>query len=166
MMSKYRSRALCILAVESVLTCLCCIAATWIRFGSEASTILLSLSGSLKVVVLMVVIHGSFYIFDLYDLQFIKSKATLNLRICQALGLASITLAALFYAVPEMRLGRGVFLVSVLLMLAAMVWWRLAVTWLLGHPKLSERVLILGAEKRAVDLAREALQRPDPDTRF
>jgi sugar transferase (PEP-CTERM system associated) len=33
--------------------------------------------------------------------------------------------------------------------------------WLLGHPRLAERVLILGTSSQAVDLAREALERPE-----
>jgi sugar transferase (PEP-CTERM system associated) len=33
--------------------------------------------------------------------------------------------------------------------------------WVLGHPRLAERVLILGTESNAVELAREALDRPE-----
>ena len=161
MMSSYRSRALCIIGLEGLLICLCCVTAIWIRFGSEAGELLASIRGWLKIVVLLIVVQGSFYIFDLYDLQLIKNRAVLNLRICQALGLAAMTLAAIFYAIPQMMLGRGVFLAGLLLMLGVIVWWRLIVLWLLGHPKLAERVLILGAGKTAVDVARETLQRPE-----
>src|ERR1044071_4383592 len=70
-------------------------------------------------------------------------------------------LAAIFYAFPQMMLGRGVFLISLLLMLSTMILWRLFVMWLLGHPKLAERVLIIGTSKSAVNIAREALERPE-----
>ena len=33
--------------------------------------------------------------------------------------------------------------------------------WLLGHPRLAERVLIVGTENNAIELAREALDRPE-----
>jgi len=60
-----------------------------------------------------------------------------------------------------MMLGRGVFLVSLLLMLVVMACLRVFVMWLLGHPRLAERVLILGTERSAIDLAREVLNRQE-----
>ena len=159
MMSRDRSRALCILLFESVLTCLCCVAAIWIRFGAEAINVLSSFQGWSRIALSMVIVQSSFYIFDLYDFRLIRRRSTLYIRICQALGLASIALAVVFYMFPQMTVGRGVFLVSVLLMLTVMAWWRVWVMWLLGHPRFAERVLILGTEKGAVDLAREMLER-------
>ena len=160
-MSRNVSRALCILLFESILTCFCCMAAVWIRFGSEAEEMLTSGPGLLKVFVLMIVLQGSFYILDLYDFQAIRRRSTLYIRICQAMGLAAITLAMLFYVLPDLTMGRGVFLISLLLMLTAMVMWRVLVTWLLGHPRLAERVLIIGTGSGAIELAREALARQE-----
>ena len=56
-------------------------------------------------------------------------------------------------------LGRGVFLLSLLLTLTFMAAWRSLARWLLDHPRLAERVLILGAEQDAVTIAREMLTR-------
>lgn len=157
-MSRDRSRTLCILFFESVLTCLCGGLAVWLRFGSDAESALIT-KGWWKVFVPMVVVQGSFYIFDLYDFRLIRQRTALYTRLCQAMGLASIVLAAILYIRPQVTLGRGVIFVSLLLMLTIMVWWRVWVTWLLGHPRLAERVLILGTGKSAVDLAREMLER-------
>ena len=46
-------------------------------------------------------------------------------------------------------------------MLTLMSCWRVFVNWLLGHPGLAERVLILGTEQMAVNLARDVLERPE-----
>jgi sugar transferase (PEP-CTERM system associated) len=159
MISRNGSRAFCILICESLLNCLCGVVAIWIRFGSEAHEILTNGHGWLKVALSVVVVQGSFYIFDLYDFQLIRHRVTLYIRISQAMGLASIALAAIFYVFPRMLLGRGVFLLGLVLMMAVMVLWRVCVTWLLGHPRLAERILILGTEKGAIDLAREVLER-------
>ena len=109
----------------------------------------------------MLVMQGAFYIFGLYDFSTIRHRATLYMRIFQATGLASIALAVIFYVVPQMLLGRGVFLVSLLLMLSVMFCWRILARWLLGHPRLAERVLILGTENVAINLARDVLERPE-----
>ncbi len=159
MKSRNRSRALCILLFESLLTYLCGLGAIYIRFASEARDALVGERGWLKVILLMVIVQGSFYVFDLYDFRLIRRRITLYIRIFQAIGLASIALAVVFYCVPQVMLGRGVFLVSLLLMLTVMACWRVFAMWLLGHPRLAERVLILGTEKGAVDLAREVLER-------
>ena len=42
-----------------------------------------------------------------------------------------------------------------------MVGWRLAIHWVLGHPELGERILIVGSGPFAVEIARETLGRPD-----
>ena len=158
-MSRNSSRALCILVFESLLTCLSAVVAVYIRFGSEADAMLAGTRGWMKILLSMAVVQGAFYLFDLYDFRMIRQRGTLYIRLFQAMGLASVILAVIFYAVPEMMLGRGVFLVSLLLMLTAMACWRVFVMWLLGHPRLTERVLILGTEKSAIDLAREILDR-------
>lgn len=161
MMSRNRSRALCILVFESLLTCLSAVVAVYIRFGSEADALLVSFRGWLKILLSMAVVQGAFYLFDLYDFRMIRQRGTLYIRLFQAMGLASVILAVVFYVIPEMMLGRGVFLVSLLLMLSVMACWRVFVMWLLGHPRLTERVLILGTEKSAIDLAREILERQE-----
>lgn len=85
------------------------------------------------------------------------------MRIFQAMGLAAIALAVIFYTVPQMMLGRGVFLVSLLLMLTLMSCWRVFINWVLGHPSLAERVVILGTEQTAIEIAREVLERHEFD---
>jgi len=47
------------------------------------------------------------------------------------------------------------------LALLLMVGWRLAIHWVLGHPELGERILIVGSGPFAVEIARETLGRPD-----
>jgi len=161
MLSRIHSRTLSLLILESILTCCCGIVAVYIRFDSDAPNVLLFGRGLLKILLMIVVAQASFYLFDLYDFQEIRKRGVLYVRTLQALGLTSIVLAGLFYAFPEMLFGRGVFLISLLFMLSTMILWRVFVMWLLGHPRLAERVLILGTERNAIDLAREALDRPE-----
>lgn len=161
MLSRNASRTLCLLVFESLLTCLCGTAAIYIRFNSEASDVLVRERGWSKILLLMLVVQGAFYLFDLYDFREIRKRDVLYVRTLQAIGLASIALAVIFYLFPQMLLGRGIFAISLLLMLSAMICWRVFVMWLLGHPRLAERVLILGTEANAVDIARETLDRPE-----
>jgi sugar transferase (PEP-CTERM system associated) len=161
MLSRDQSRTLCLLIFESTLIFLCGIIAVYIRFGSEARDVLVSGRGMLKILLMIGVAQASFFLFDLYELSELRRREALYIRTLQALGLTSMFLSAIFYAFPKMMLGRGVFLISLLLMLSTMILWRVFVMWLLGHPKLAERVLIIGTSKNAIDIAREALERPE-----
>ncbi len=159
MMSKNLARPLSLLVFEGTLIYSCGVLATHIRFGSEAWTALGAGRGWLKTLLVTTLILASFYLFDLYDFRMIRRRAELLLRLSQALGIGGMALALVFYVWPQMMLGRGVFLISLSLTLTFMAGWRLLAWWLLGHPRLAERVLIMGAGQDAVMLAREMLAR-------
>lgn len=161
MLSRNHSRTLCLLLFESILACLCGIAAVRIRFDSEATNALIAQRGITKILLMVVIVQAAFYLLDLYDFREVRKPGILYIRTLQALGLASIALAAIFYLFPRMLFGRGVFLISLLLMLSAMICWRVFLLWFLGHRWLAERVLILGTDANAIDIAREVLERPE-----
>jgi sugar transferase (PEP-CTERM system associated) len=156
-MSKTRSRTLSLLLVEILLAAGCGLAALAIRYGDEAHEVLVGELGWLKILLVVGVIQLCFYLFDLYDLHMIRQRSVLFVRVLEALGLTSIALATVFYAVPRLTIGRGVFLLTILLTLTMMMCWRLFAMWALGHPRMAERVLILGTGRHAVELAREVL---------
>jgi sugar transferase (PEP-CTERM system associated) len=161
MRSKQRTRALSLLIFESALIYLCGVVAIWIRYGDEAKSAMTAGSGRFKLLAAMVIVQIAFYLLDLYDFKMIGQRSPLAPRIAQSLGLSAIALALIFYAIPQMTLGRGVFALALALMLTMMTGWRVLVRWLLGHPRLTERVMILGTGAPAIDIAREILQRPE-----
>jgi len=138
------------------------ILAVYVRLGAvDAKEAMLQRNGFYKAALATVFCLASFYLFDLYDLVVIHDRRELVLRLMQALGLAWVALALMFYAVPQVMIGRGVSFISLPLALLLMVGWRLAIHWVLGHPDLGERILIVGSGPFAVEIARETLGRPD-----
>jgi sugar transferase (PEP-CTERM system associated) len=156
---KHWKRTFLLVLFESGLIYCCGLAALLIRLGAGAVEVFTVKFGWLKLIVAVAVVQGAFYLFDLYDFALIRRLSILGLRIIQALGLAAIVLSAIFYALPTMLLGRGVVLVHFLLMLTVMSAWRLFTRWVLRNPRFAERVLILGTDNQAVELAREVLHR-------
>src|SRR5215475_7402902 len=162
MRSKHRARGLGLLIFESALIYLCGGAAIGIRFAGEAAEAMIARQGWIKLLAAMIVAQVAFYLFDLYDFKTIGAigrRSALTLRIMQALGLSAVALALLFYAMPQMMLGRGVIALALALTLTAMIGWRTVATWLLGHQRLAERVLILGTGSQAIAVAREIMLR-------
>jgi sugar transferase (PEP-CTERM system associated) len=138
------------------------IVAVYVRLGAiDAEDALIERNGFYKAGLATVFCLASFYLLDLYDFVVMHDRRELVLRLLQALGLAWIALALIFYVMPQAMIGRGVSLISLPLFLLMMVGWRLAIHWVLGHPEIGERILIVGSGPFAVEIARETLGRPD-----
>src|SRR5713101_4233660 len=160
--SRFNARTTLLLLVEAMLLFGGLIVAVYMRLGvAEAEDALILRNGFYKAALATIFCLASFYLFDLYDFVVIHDRRELMLRMLQALGLAWVALALLFYAVPQVMIGRGVSLIAVPVALLLMVGWRLAIHWVLGHPELGERILIVGSGAFAVEIARETLSRPD-----
>jgi sugar transferase (PEP-CTERM system associated) len=159
MISKNLTRPLALLIFEGALVYSCGVLAIYIRYGAETPDALGAERGWLKTLLTTVIILGAFYLFDLYDFRRIQNRSALLLKLSQALGVGGLALALMSYVWLQMRLDRGVLALSLLLTLILMTAWRLLARWLLDHPRLANRVLILGVEQDAVTIAREALMR-------
>ena len=141
--------------------------AVYLRFGSEdANYELVERSGFLKAGFATAFCLTAFYLFDLYDFVVMHDRRELVLRLIQALGLAWMALALMFYLFPQLMIGRGVALLTLPLALMLMVSWRISIHWFLGHPDFGERILIVGSGQLAVEVARQVLDRPDAGYRI
>ena len=71
-------------------------------------------------------------------------SAGIMLRLVQAIGIAWVFLALLFYFVPPLLIGRGVLVISVPMVLVLLLMWRVLIHLLTGHPEIGEKILIVG----------------------
>ena len=160
--SRLKARTILLLLVEAMLLFGGLVIAVYVRLGAvNAEYALISRNGFYKAALATLFCLASFYLFDLYDFVVMRDRRELVLRMLQALGLAWVALALMFYVLPQVMIGRGVTLISLPLALLLMVGWRLSIHWFLGHPELGERILIVGSGEFAVEIARETLQRKD-----
>jgi len=122
--SRFNGRMLLLLLAEAMLLFGGLIVAVYVRLGAvDAEETLLQRNGFYKAALATVFCLASFYLFDLYDLVVIHDRRELVLRLMQALGLAWVALALMFYAVPQVMIGRGVSFISLPLALLLMVAW-------------------------------------------
>jgi sugar transferase (PEP-CTERM system associated) len=164
---RHNARTVLLLLAEAFLLFGGLVLAVYIRFDTAGADYeLFERQGFYKSALVAVFCLGAFYLYDLYDFARMLDRRELVLRMVQALGLAWVALALCFYIFPLLMLGRGVSLIALPLALLVMVTWRLAIHWLLGHPQFGERILIVGSGPLAVELAREALERPDAGFRI
>ncbi len=146
---------------ETLLLYLVALLAATIRLFDSIWYELVANRGWAKLSLMVLSIQLMFYLFDLYDLHATRRYRRVLRNIIKALGAATVLLAILFYALPKLEVGRGVFLISLALTFLVISLWRLAVAWASGHPQIGirERVLILGSGTQAVETARATIER-------
>jgi sugar transferase (PEP-CTERM system associated) len=141
--------------------------ATLLRLGSDGfEEYFVEHYGVYKAALVTIVCLAAFYFYDLYDFVVIGDRRELVLRLMQALGMAWVALAVIFYVAPDLMVGRGVSLIALPLALGLMVGWRVSIHYLLGHPKMGERILIVGTGAQGLEIAREVLARRDAGYRI
>jgi sugar transferase (PEP-CTERM system associated) len=131
----------------------------YVRLGSEAWWLLGAEGGLAKAVLIVAVCQLTLYYSDLYELRGVTSVRDLTVRLLGALGTTSIILAGLYYLAPDWIIGRGVFLISVGFMVVFVVGWRVAFAWLTRRVAPRERLLLVGTNAAAIDLAKELFER-------
>ncbi len=155
-------KAIVLIALQTVLVVLGFIAGARIRFWSDSAQFLQYVqfpTFALQVLAVLIVFQVCFYYSDLYD--FSRSGDALWVNVGQSLGAGSLIMGLIYYLLPELMIGRGVFFISLVLIGLSVLVCRAVLdhVWLAVGP--SERVLIIGAQDLAVTVARELLQRED-----
>ncbi|HEY6305894.1 MAG TPA: TIGR03013 family XrtA/PEP-CTERM system glycosyltransferase [Candidatus Angelobacter sp.] len=115
-----------------------------------------------RFLMVVLICELALYYNDLYDLQVMNSRARLLIGLLQALGVASIALALLYYVAPSVSLGRGIAALAVPTIMTLIFGWRLMLDSkgfvLLRRPG---RLLIVGTGPTGISLTREICSRPE-----
>ena len=131
--SRLNARTVLLILAEAAVIFGALMGAVYLRFGSEgAGYELIERHGFLKAGLASVFCLIAFYLFDLYDFVVMHDRRELVLRLVQALGLAWMALALMFYVFPQLMIGRGVALLTLPLAFTDGCW-RVSIHWFLGH---------------------------------
>jgi len=152
-------RTAALIGVEHVLIVAAVLAAAVLRLGPTLGW-RLTLPGvlwraSMIAAVLQICLHFS----DLYDVRTLLDRRDVFTRLLRALGATSVILALLYYWIPTLIIGRGVYLIASIFVVGLVVGWRFAFEWVSDRISPAERLLIVGTNNAAVDLARELFDR-------
>ncbi len=114
----------------------------------------------IRATIFVAVVLLALYFNGLYDLGERLSRRQAWIRGARALLIAAAILFVLYYATyPVLTIGRGTFLLSLTLGAGLLLAWRRLLMWFLTSVAFSGRILIIGADDSAVELAREVLDR-------
>jgi len=146
---------------EALLVALTFVVATIVRFGGDTELILGYEHGLAKIALVAVFFMLTLYYFDFYDSLVLNNRREILTRLVQVLGTTTVALAIVYYAFPEVRLGRGIFLLGILLLLFFLPTWRELFFWLARSLRLAHRAVIVGSGRLATALVEEVGARPE-----
>jgi sugar transferase (PEP-CTERM system associated) len=99
------------------------------------------------------------YANSLYDFGERLSSRELTIRLLRTFSIQAVASWALYFVVPDVQMGRGVFALALLFGMSFVLAWRVLLRWILRSEGFSERILIIGSDQKAIDIARETLAR-------
>ncbi len=150
-------RRLLLFLFEGVLVAILVVLATCIRIGIEG---LRYPNITKKALVVALVIQGAFYYSGLYDLQAARSARLVFQKTLQGLLFASVILLSLFYAVPLLEVGRGIFLTTMALTAIVVPLWRFGYNRVTEGSAFFRRAIVIGSGALALEVANLIRQRP------
>ena len=168
-------KTLLLLLVEAGIIFSAVILGLWLRYEEDYTRILFVQRGIYKIAMTTMVSQFIFYLYSLYDISKPRIRRELLLDLFQAVSTVLVVLGIVFVLRPtlligyeevipggaKIRFGNRVPLLAMITALTLMMLWRLAIHWLLRHPRLGERLVIIGTDRLASDVASEAMARAD-----
>jgi sugar transferase (PEP-CTERM system associated) len=144
-----------LIVCETALMVLAVVAGAYLRLGDKAWELLAFENGLAKALLIAIVTQVCLYYADLYNLRLLADRRELFVRILNALASASLVLAVIYYWLPDLVIGRGVFMIAAAFVITFVIGWRFAFEWASRRVRPSERLLLVGTNAGAVELARE-----------
>jgi sugar transferase (PEP-CTERM system associated) len=157
----YPTRTIVLLLCEALIVSGSFLLATVLIVGPDTYLVLNYEYGALKILALTVLTLLSSYYFDLYEPQRISARWEMYFRLLLVLGFLSFLLSGITYLYPESGIARNVLILGLIFLTFALVVWRSAYEWLIGHKIFRERVYVLGAGERAQTVVETLKARKD-----
>jgi sugar transferase (PEP-CTERM system associated) len=130
-----------------------------VRFGGNVKAFLAYPGLVPKTLLCTLALVLTLYYSEMYEYRS-RRRVELFLRLGQCMAVSSVALAVVFFAVPRLAVGRGIFGFFILFAWGGLLLWRLSLLWAWGTlAALGDRVLILGTGVSARRVAREMLRR-------
>lgn len=115
----------------------------------------------LKIGLITILCQICLYYNDLYDLNITNTFSELSIRLLQALGIAAIILAGIYFFIPEVIIGKGIFVLSIGFVILLIVSWRFCYMIVLSLGMFNQNIILIGSNDLARKIMKEISYRKD-----
>ena len=147
--------------VEAMALVLCVLAAHYIRLGAYAPELANWSLLLTRSVAIAVVFQLSLHLNDVYGFRKSRPSKEYAVQLLNALVMAVAILCVLYFVTPNLTLGRGVFVISVVLCSVFLALWHTMLRLYLTSRTPHTNLLVLGTGKLAREAVREVLAHPE-----
>lgn len=156
-----RGKSLSLILLDAVVVAGATATAIWLRLGKPFSYSF-STDGLRYPILFIIVVHMVvLYYHDLYDLRGSHPLKRLYVEVAQSVAVASALLFGFYYLVPELSVGRGIFLINMIILPQLLSATRIAYLWAARQEALVQRVALLGEAEEVVDVGERLAQSHD-----
>jgi sugar transferase (PEP-CTERM system associated) len=149
------------IAVEHMLLVCCVLGSVQIRSGLDSVGLDQFHWLILKAVLFAFVFQYCLYLKDAYDFRKTHSTGQFLWRLGQSLIAGGVILTVVFYFFPVLMLGRGTFLISLLLALVFLALWHISLRFYFDARSPRTNLLVIGTGRLARELVAEILAHPE-----
>lgn len=149
------------IAIEHLLLVLGVLAAIQIRLFKSSSTWESIHHPLPKAILYALVFQFCLHLRDVYDFRMGYSSGQFLARLAQSLGCAATALMIIYYFLPTWMVGRGIFLISLLLSSALLTLWHVLLRFYFDVRAPHTNILVIGTGRLARELVTELLRRPE-----
>jgi sugar transferase (PEP-CTERM system associated) len=157
----FAGRTLLLVLSEALLVYSAFRLATKLWFGRDADLALAYDHGLTATLVACAACMLCMYYYDLYESEVLLNAREVVTRLVQVLGTVCMVLALVYFAYPPVQIGRGPFVLWILLGGILLIAWRRLFALLNSAVGWRERIAILGDGWLARELAAEVQRRPE-----
>ena len=144
---------------EGLFIYLSVIIAAWIKMGSDLA--LFDKWIILKSLLITCACQLSLYYHDLYDLKVTHNFTELGIRLLQAMGIVTIAFGLVYFFLPGLMIGEGIFIILVGLIIILIVSWRFGYSIILDKKLFNQKIFIIGSGVLANEIIREIDDKKD-----
>lgn len=149
------------IAIEHLLLVCCFLGAIHIRLFSEPSDLIHFAYPIPKAVLFALVFQFCLHLRDVYDYRKTYSSGQFLGRLSQALVAAAGVLIIIYYVFPSLMVGRGIFLIGLVLSSMFLTFWHLFLRFYFDVRAPHTNLLVIGTGRLARELVTEILRHPE-----
>lgn len=149
------------IATEHLVLVGCVIAAIHIRLFPDAGALRQFDYPILKAILFAAILQYCLHLRDVYEFQGTFSSVRFFARLGQALFAAVVVLSIIYYISPDLLLGRGIALMSLVLGSVFLTVWHLFLRYYFDIREPRSKLLVIGTGRLARELVSEILRHPE-----